>query len=61
MEFDSLINELDYQATEDIFLEEDVIEFDDYAIDFSYQVEYSQYTLLQLQFFYLTHCLTNYD
>ena len=41
MDFDSLINELDYQATEDIFLEEDVLEFDDYALDFSYQVEYA--------------------
>ena len=41
MEFDSLINDLDYQATEDIFLEEDIIEFDDYAIDYSYELEYA--------------------
>ena len=38
MEFDSLIADLDYQSTEDIFLEEDIIEFDDYALDFNYQV-----------------------
>jgi hypothetical protein len=41
MEFDSLIADLDYQSTEDIFLEEDIIEFDDYALDFNYQVEYA--------------------
>jgi len=41
MEFDSVINELDYQSTEDIFLEEDIIEFDDYAIDYSYELEYA--------------------
>ena len=41
MDFDSLINELDYQATEDIFLEEDVVEFDDYTIDYSYELEYA--------------------
>jgi hypothetical protein len=41
MDFDSLINELDYQATEDIFLEEDVVEFDDYPVDYSYELEYA--------------------
>lgn len=41
MDYDSMIADLDYQSTEDIFLEEDIIEFDDYALDFSYQVEYA--------------------
>ena len=41
MDFDSLINELDYQSTEDIFLEEDIAEFDDYAVDYSYELEYA--------------------
>jgi hypothetical protein len=40
MEFESVIAELDYQPVEDIFLEEDVVEFDDYAIDYTYEVEY---------------------
>ena len=33
------IQALDYQPTEDIFLEEDIIEFDDYPIDYSYDAE----------------------
>lgn len=41
MEFESVIAELDYQPVEDIFLEEDVIEFDDSSIDYEYEVEYS--------------------
>jgi hypothetical protein len=41
MEFDSMIAELSYQPVEDIFLEEDIVEFDDYALDYSYEVEYA--------------------
>lgn len=40
MNFDSMIAELDYQPVEDIFLEEDVIEFDDLSLDYSMEIEY---------------------
>ena len=36
-----MIAELSYQPVEDIFLEEDIVEFDDYALDYSYEVEYA--------------------
>jgi hypothetical protein len=38
MTVEEMILEIDYQATEDIFLEEDII--DDYSFDDTIQIEY---------------------
>jgi hypothetical protein len=38
MNFESEIRDLDYQATEDIFLEEDIIEYDDSATEYYNQL-----------------------
>lgn len=38
MTVEEMIQEMDYQATEDIFLEEDMI--DDYCFDDTIQIEY---------------------
>lgn len=40
MDPNSMIAELDYQEAGDIFLEDDVIEFDDLSLDYSLDVEY---------------------
>ncbi len=34
MNFESEIRDLDYQATEDIFLEDDIIEYDDSSAEY---------------------------